>query len=196
MPEQALWESFFDPAMVLDQLSIDHSVNNAVEFGCGYGTFTLPAAGKIAGTLHALDLDRDMIATACHRAERLGVNNITFSQRDFVAEGAGIDDASVDYAMVFNLLHCEHPVSLLREARRTLRSGGRVGVIHWLHDQETPRGPPMEMRPTPTQIISWGKRAGLEPAGEVIDLPPYHFGLVLEAVDGRQITNDKTRGST
>jgi len=71
---------------------------------------------------------------------------------DFIADGSGCADASVDYVMLFNILHDERPKRILREAYRILTPGGRVGIIHWKYDSSTPRGPPMEIRPKPEKI--------------------------------------------
>ena len=81
--------------------------------------------------------------------------------------------------LLFNILHCEQPVTLLRHARNALRKSGEVLVIHWRHDVATPRGPAADIRPGPDQITIWGLQAGLT-AGEVIDLLPWHYGLRLE----------------
>lgn len=179
MPDLDLWESFFDPEQILDRLGFNERISNVVEFGCGYGTFTLPAARRARGTVHALDLDLTMLDIARRRADAEGLDNITFLQRDFMAEGSGLDDGTANYAMVFNILHCEAPVALLREAVRIVADGGTVAVIHWAHDRETPRGPPMDMRPSPEQCLAWGREAGLELRGNVINLPPHHFGLLF-----------------
>jgi ubiquinone/menaquinone biosynthesis C-methylase UbiE len=78
-------------------------------------------------------------------------------------------------------LHIEDPVSLLREAFRVVRIGGIVGVIHWRQDIETPRGPPLEIRPRPDQCRAWAEEAGLQ---WVLcpDLPncPWHWGMVFK----------------
>jgi hypothetical protein len=44
--------------------------------------------------------------------------------RDIVTDGCGRPDASATFVMLFNILHIEDPVSLLREAHRVLRAGG------------------------------------------------------------------------
>ena len=59
------------------------------------------------------------------------LKNVEAMLRDFIAEGSGLNDESVDYAMLFNILHLEDPISLLKEASRILRKDGRVGIIHW-----------------------------------------------------------------
>jgi hypothetical protein len=42
----------------------------------------------------------------------------------------------------------------------------------------TPRGPSMEIRPTPETIIGWATKTGLS-LEKYVELPPYHFGLVF-----------------
>jgi ubiquinone/menaquinone biosynthesis C-methylase UbiE len=179
MPEPGTWELFFEPDTILDRLDLTASCNNVVEFGCGYGTFTIPAARRVKGTVYALDIDPSMIAIAKKPAQSCQLGNIRFIVRDFIAEGTGLPSASVNYAMVFNILHHEEPVKLLREAYRNLQDGGLVGIIHWNYNPKTPRGPPMNIRPRPDQCRQWAEEAGFSPGGDIIDLSPYHYGLVL-----------------
>jgi hypothetical protein len=70
---------------------------------------------------------------------------------------------------------------LLREAWRVLSHGGLLGIMHWNHDLTTPRGPPMGIRPRPEQCREWAELVGFQLAmPEMIDLPPYHYGWVME----------------
>ena len=133
------------------------------------------------GTVHALDIEPVMVAATARRTVNAGLKNVRVEQRDFVADGTGLPDASVDYVMLFNLLHCDQPVALLREGHRVLTAGGRLGVMHWNFDPSTPRGPSMAIRPRPEQCRAWAVEAGFRlHSPERIDLPPYHYGLVLE----------------
>ena len=180
MPDEALWSSFFTPEEVLAKLCLTPSCGDVVDFGCGYGTFTIPAARIVHGTVHALDIEAEMVAVTARKAAEAGLTNVRAERRDFVAEGTGLPDCSVDYAMLFNILHCEQPVALLREAWRVLRPSGLLAVIHWNPDPSTPRGPSMEIRPRPEQCRAWAESAGFHLHGPPrIDLPPYHYGLVL-----------------
>jgi hypothetical protein len=91
--------------------------------------------------------------------------------------GFGIN---ADAVLLFNVLHCDRPTKLLGHARNALRDGGEVLVIHWRYG-ETPRGPSLDIRPRPEQIIAWGQSTGLWLVNGVIDLPPWHYGLRLRA---------------
>lgn len=116
MPERAVWESFFDADEILTHLRLTPHCTNVVEFGCGYGTFTLPAR-RISGTVFALDIASTVMRIAQRRAASLQVLNIEFLNRDF--------------------------------------------------------------GPRPDQCTRWAEKAGFTQSSGLIDLPPYHYGLVL-----------------
>ncbi len=178
MPEEALWEGFFQPEELLRRLELDASIGEVVDLGCGYGTFAIPAAAMVSGRVHALDLDPDMVAATQRRAQVKGLTNVRCYQRDLIAQGTGLTAASVDYAMVFNILHGDTPHVLLYEVLRVLRPGGKVGIIHWRYDPGTPRGPSLAIRPRPEQCRQWATEVGFEVHQPYIDLSPYHYGMV------------------
>lgn len=178
MPEEIYWESFFDVQSIFSRLQLDKEIDNAVEFGSGYGTFTIPAARIIKGKIHAFDIDAEMISRLLQRINAEKVSNIIIHNNDFIAEGTALNNDSIDYAMLFNILHAENPVGLLKEAFRILKTGGKAGIIHWIYSPTTPRGPSMNIRPKPEHCIEWMKLAGFKPGSDVIQLPPYHYGIV------------------
>jgi ubiquinone/menaquinone biosynthesis C-methylase UbiE len=184
MPQKEMWETFFDPKALLKTMGIDNRVQDVVEFGCGYGTFTIPAAQLIRGTVYAIDIEKEMIEQAANEAAVRGLHNIKTLLRDFMLEGTGLSNDSVDYVMLFNILHIERPEIMLNESFRILRHNGKLGIIHWNHDPATPRGPSMNIRPTPEMCIQWAKKAGFVKQ-ELHDLKPYHYGIVLKKGDSK-----------
>lgn len=178
MPPEEMWEEFFNPTGILAVMEADDHVVDAMEFGCGYGTFTIPAAKIIRGRIHALDIEEEMISATKKEAEKEGLKNVNTILRDFMAEGTGLEAGSVDYVMLFNILHIDNPEIMLREAWRILKPNGKLGIIHWNYDPSTPRGPSMDIRPKPEQCIQWAKEAGFS-RPEQHDLKPYHYGIVM-----------------
>lgn len=178
MPDETMWEGFFDPSDVLSRLLLTSETQSVVDLGCGYGTFTIPAARVTTGIVHGFDIEPEMIRATGSKAVIAGLANVRLHVRDFVADGTGLLADSVGYVMLFNILHAEAPERLLREAHRILASGGKVAVIHWVSDRPTPRGPSLDIRPTPADCRHWMIEAGFTMEGPVVDLPPYHFGMV------------------
>jgi len=169
MPGEAYWESLFDVPLTLSRFEIAR-FHDVAELGCGYGTFSIPVAKAISGTLYTYDVDPRMIERTQERAAGLP---IACEQRDVMESGFGV---RVDAVLLFNILHCEQPTQLLQHAAGT---ADVVLVTHWKHSN-TPRGPSLGIRPRPEQVIDWAAEVGLQ-SGEVIDLPPWHYGLRLFA---------------
>jgi ubiquinone/menaquinone biosynthesis C-methylase UbiE len=178
MPEETYWESFFNTQYIFSQLQLDNKIDDVAEFGSGYGTFTIPAAKIIKGNVYAFDIDAIMIEQLNKRISEENISNIKVFQQDFVKAGTKLKDRSIDYAMLFNILHAEEPVALLNEAYRILKPGGKVGVIHWIHSETTPRGPSMNIRPTSLQCVDWLLEAKFKITNKEISLPPYHYGII------------------
>jgi SAM-dependent methyltransferase len=175
MPDESYWESLFDVPLILARLGVDR-FHDVAELGCGYGTFTVPVAKAISGTLYTFDVDPVMLART---AERSQGPRVVCERRDIMESGFGV---TVDAVLLFNILHGERPVELLRHAAAALRDRGQLLVIHWRYG-ETPRGPSLDIRPRPEQIIQWAAEAGLQPMGDVIDLPLWHYGLRFRLAD-------------
>ncbi|HEY4789202.1 MAG TPA: class I SAM-dependent methyltransferase, partial [Bacteroidales bacterium] len=107
MPAESLWTTFFDTDFILDKLEINKTVNNLMEVGCGYGTFTINAAKRISGELFAFDIEQKMIDYTRNKANEENVRNIKFYNQDVIANGSGLNIGSIDYVMLFNILHHE-----------------------------------------------------------------------------------------
>lgn len=72
-----------------------------VEFGCGYGIFTLAVAGIVFGTVYALDMEPEMVRVVQGKCRDAGVENVRSSVRDFVADDTGLADDTMDFALPF-----------------------------------------------------------------------------------------------
>lgn len=178
MPQAGYWESLFDIPLILERMKISKDLNSVVEFGSGYGTFTIPVAEMIKGTIFAFDLEKEMIGFLQARADKSKLKNIVIEQRDLIETGTGLPGNSIDYVMLFNILHHENPSEILRESERILKPSGILGLVHWNYDSKTPRGPKMEIRPRPENLLTLAKKANFTINSNSIDLPPYHYGII------------------
>jgi SAM-dependent methyltransferase len=182
MPPIDYWEQLLDVPRILDAFCFDARTGDVTELGCGYGTFTVPLAQRIGGTVHTFDIDAAMVALTAQRAADAGLTKVKTETRDVLVGGFGLPACSCEAALLFNILHAEEPVSLLRAAREVVPPGGLVAIIHWRSDVETPRGPSLEIRPRPEHVAAWAVQAGLSAEGEAFLLPPWHFGMKLRRV--------------
>ena len=181
MPESASWESFFNPRCILSKLDCLEQRGEIVEFGCGYGTFTLPAAEMVSGRVFGFDIEPELVEATARRAAEASLHNVVAERRDLAAHGCGRPDGSAGYVMLFNILHIEDPVGLLREAYRVLSPGGKAGIIHWRTDIATPRGPTPAIRPSAESCRAWGEQAGFEFVRyESLCCCSWHWGLLLQ----------------
>jgi len=179
MPEREFWESLFDPDSFIGQLFPDADLHDVAEFGCGYGTFTIPLAKRITGHVFALDLDSEMLKATYQAARDQSIDNITILQCDFLSDGALLSTESVDGVFIAHILHGteEENLKMLSEAHRVLKPGGLLAVLHWRSDVDTPRGPPLEFRLSPSQALEVARNAGFSGDSDEMLLGDYHWGL-------------------
>ncbi len=185
MPANELWETFYDPLKILSLMEVNSKVNTFLDIGCGYGTFLFPAANIVNIKVIGIDIDAEMIQYCEEKSTSLNMKNVELITGDIDSPQItkALSENDIDYASLFNILHCEEPVKLLKSVYDILVPGGTAGVIHWKFE-DTPRGPSMEIRPKPEQIIEWAKIAGFA-VDKQIDLPPFHYGIILKKLRGK-----------
>jgi len=181
MPEADYWNQFFNPDICIDLLFGEKGcLGNTLELGCGYGTFSLAAAKKTHGRLLALDIELELVQQLNAQSKTLDITNILAIQRDFIADGLGVLDQSQMHIMIYNLLHLDDPIALLKNVYKAVHSQGRVSIMHWRSDVPTPRGPSLDIRPKPDLVVDWLEQVGFKTV-ELVDLSycsPYHYGLI------------------
>src|SRR3954469_3712266 len=109
MPDESYWESLFDVSLIVSRLNIGR-FHDVAEFGCGYGTFTVPIAKAISGTVYTFDVEPEMLARTKQRTHGLPV---VCERRDVFEAGFSVQ---ADAVLLFNVLHCDAPTHLLRRA--------------------------------------------------------------------------------
>lgn len=103
-----------------------------LDVACGTGLVSLDAARAVGdrGGVLGIDLSGKMVeAAACHAAE-FGLPKARFARMD--GEAMALPDAGFDVALcALGLMYMPEPEQALREMRRVLRPGGRLGLAVW-----------------------------------------------------------------
>ncbi|MBJ6765348.1 ArsR family transcriptional regulator [Myxococcaceae bacterium JPH2] len=107
---------------------------DVADFGCGSGPLSV-ATARWARHVWAIDQNADALTQARERAQREGRANITFLREDL--HRLSLSDGSMDLVVISQSLHhVESPASVLSEAARILKPGGRVVVLELMpHDE-------------------------------------------------------------
>jgi ubiquinone/menaquinone biosynthesis C-methylase UbiE len=106
-----------------------------LEVGPGTGYYTLEVARALepGGTLHAFDLQQEMLDHTMRRAEAAGIGNIEPRQGD--ARALPYEDERFDAAFLVTVLgEIPDQEAALRELRRVLKPGGRLVVGELIGD--------------------------------------------------------------
>lgn len=187
MPDRNWWTELWpDPEAVLRQLGVQPDMT-VLDLCCGDGYFTAPLAKLVSGRLYALDLDPAMIDRAKTEVARQGATVRQWICADARDVGKLLPEP-VNYVLIANTFHGVPDQSgLARAVRSVLRPHGLFGIVNWhqLPREQTtvlghPRGPKTEMRMSPEAISAIVEPVGFRTA-QIIMLPPYHYGSVLEA---------------
>ncbi|TKX55784.1 class I SAM-dependent methyltransferase [Halorubrum sp. SP3] len=163
--------------------------DRVAEVGSGNGYFALPAA-RIAApeTVYALDVDADLLAELDALATAQGIENVRTVAGDARDLPSPLPEP-VDVALLMNAFHgVPEPEAVVAGVADSLADGGSLVVVNWRDRprEETriggePRGPPTELRMSPTATREAVEAAGTDLAFErEVDLPPFHYALVFE----------------
>lgn len=183
-PDRDWWETLWpDPAAVVERLGIG-AEDRAVDVCAGDGLFTLALAERTGETVYAVDIDADLLAEVDSRAERAGLD-VELIQADVRDLEAALAEP-VEFALLGNTFHgIDDQPAFAETVRSVLTADGRFAVVNW-HDRpraETTvlgeeRGPPTALRTSVEETVASCEAAGFEREA-VVDLPPYHYGVVF-----------------
>jgi ubiquinone/menaquinone biosynthesis C-methylase UbiE len=103
-----------------------------LDVACGTGLISFEAARAVGphGQAFGVDISGRMVEAARQRARERDTPNVGFERMD--AEALDLPDAGFDVALcALGLMYVPDPLQALREMRRVLRPGGRLGVAVW-----------------------------------------------------------------
>ena len=163
-------ELFGSRADLLPLLTLVDDAIVVGDLGCGTGA-AAEALAPFVRRLIAVDRSPAMLAVARRRLARAG--NVELREGDL--EALPLDDGVLDVALLGLVLHhTPEPWTVIAEAARVVRPGGRIVIVDMLpHDREGYRQQMghVWLGFAPEQLAPWLADAGLVSA-RVIPLPP------------------------
>lgn len=133
-----------DPNLIIAELPLRPNQTIA-DIGSGPGYFAVPLAKYLFdGKVYAVDIQQGMLDIVEKEAEKVHVDNVetVLSKETKIP----LDDASIDIALLSNVLHeATSPMRLLREAARIVKKGGWIAIMEW-RKEEMASGPPLKER--------------------------------------------------
>ncbi len=149
-----------------------------VDIGAGTGFFALLFSKKMKnGKVYACDISEEMISWMHDNLpeESRGVVVPVKMEETSVSLSGG----TADLVYMINLHHeLDDPQRILKESRRLLKKGGKVMIIDW-KKEETPEGPPLDLRVTEETIEAQMRDSGFLRITKHAVLP-YHYFLIGE----------------
>jgi ubiquinone/menaquinone biosynthesis C-methylase UbiE len=124
---EGIKDVFRKPKDVLEGLGIKED-QSVLDFYCGPGNFTIPAAEIVGkgGMIHALDIHPLAIEIVEEKANKRGLKNIETIFSDLET---GLDRDSVDTALLYGVLYkTNNKKELIKEIGRVVKPGGLVSV--------------------------------------------------------------------
>ncbi|HEX7586290.1 MAG TPA: class I SAM-dependent methyltransferase [Patescibacteria group bacterium] len=173
-------EKFIDPEAIVRLLNLPAGIVVA-DFGCGTGYFSLPVARQIGekGIVYALDILTDKLEVVESQAKTQGVANILTKRVNLENKnGSKLDGESIDWVILKDMLFQNNNKNqILEEAKRVLKTGGKVLLIEWKKG-DTSIGPDIGLRMSVEDIKDLARKNELGIDRE-IDAGNFHYGLVL-----------------
>ena len=122
---------------MLKQIGI-RSGQTVLDFGCGYGAYTIPVAEIVGehGKVYALDKDKEALDALMQRGESAGLKNIDRMETSGELE-IGLTDESVNVVLLFDVFHsfyfpqADDRRRLLAEIHRIMKPSAFLAISVW-----------------------------------------------------------------
>ncbi len=148
-----------------------------LDAGCGNGYMAKEFSRLVGprGEVTALDPDADSIGELRAQPRETNLKAIVGD----ITTNTGLSTGSFDLVYLSNVVHgFQKPQfeAFMKEVRRLLAPKGRLAIVEFVKE-ETPFGPPMEIRLSAPELIS---AVGLPPQGPVVRVGEYHYLQIFE----------------
>jgi len=119
---------FQNPRKLLEKVDIKEG-QTVLDFGCGSGSYVIPAARMVGerGIVYAVDIHPLAVKAVYKKAKKLGLTNVStiLSDRD-----TGLPDESVDVVLLYDTIQSiTDKQALLKELHRVTKPNGLLSIL-------------------------------------------------------------------
>jgi len=169
-PERAEWQK---PDSVIAFLG-DLEGKTVMDIGSGTGYFSFRMAEAGANVICA-DVDERFLNYIAERRAEKGLTEAQVETRKVPYDSSKLQEGEADLVIIVNTYHhIENREDYFAEVKRGLKPGGRLVVIDF-RKEETPVGPPLEMKITEEKVMDELREAGFTDMQVNNDLLPYQY---------------------
>jgi ubiquinone/menaquinone biosynthesis C-methylase UbiE len=171
---------FLNPEQCIAQFGLKEGMRVA-DFGAGSGSYTRAASLRVGftGRVYAIEVQKELVEKLDADIKEWKLLNTEVIWGDIEKNGGTkLADGSMDAVIVSNVLfQVADKLGLIDEAKRVLKSDGKVLVVDWLESFGN-------IGPTPSHVITAKMAQDLfEKRGfkyvETISPGPQHYGIIL-----------------
>lgn len=171
---------FSDPQKNIAELGIEHGMK-VVDLGAGTGFYSLEAAKKVGpgGRVYAVDVQQDLLNKIKNSGSLAGLHNIEVIWGNIEKLGGtklreAIADRVVLSNTLFQIAEADRD-NLALEAKRILKSGGKLMVIDWTS------GSPLSPKTLIPQMLAEGifQKIGFK-IEKSFTAGDHHYGIIFK----------------
>ena len=166
------------PEKIVGEFGVREGMSIA-DFGSGAGYFTILLGQMVRerGKVYALDIQETSLDNVRVKARAAGIKNVETIRTNLEVMGSsGLPDNSQDMVLLANILfQSDKKAEIIKEARRVLKSGGRLILIDWRLGTGG-FGPPDELRTDETAMRNLVVGEGLV-YEKSVDAGQFHYGI-------------------
>src|SRR3989304_7476228 len=175
--EDAGRDTWQKPEEILNALDIKKGqVVADIGAGSGYLTVKLSERVEVDGTVYAVDVQQEMLDYINKRLSNKEGKNVKLVLGNM--EDPKLPTGSLDTAILLSTYHeIAHPVDFIKKVKLALKPQGKLAILEF--SDESPIGPPLQVRLPEDLIISELKQAGFTLSQRHIFLLPYQYFLIF-----------------
>jgi len=172
--ERDTWQK---PEEILNALNIKKG-QTVADIGAGSGYLTVKLSDRVdaTGTIYAADIQQEMLDYISKRLAEKGIKNVTLVLSTM--EDPKLPPNSLDLAILLSTYHeIAQPIDFMKKIKLALKPKGRLAILEF--SDESPIGPPIQVRLPEDLVIDELKQAGFTLSQRHTFILPYQYFLVF-----------------